>query len=241
MTTSFLKVEKNRIITSAHQPILLKGVNLGGWLMMEGYILHAPNRAEQLFKKNFAKTLGPAALASFEKDFRDHFIREKDFRIIAGHGFNCIRLPFNSRLIEKSHDRYSSPGIAYLDRAIAWAKKHKIWIILDLHAACGSQNCDWHSDSLGAAELWENKNLQDRTLKLWEFLADRYQDEKTIAGYDLLNEAVTRDTKALNTFYRRLIKTIRGVDRNHILFVEGNQWAQEIGRASCRERVYVLV
>ena len=140
MTTSFLKVEKNRIITSAHQPIILKGVNLGGWLMMEGYILHAPNRAEQLFKKNFAKALGPAALASFEKDFRDHFIQERDFRRIAQLGFNCVRLPFNSRLIDLRNTRCC--GGQYLDRAIAWAKKYKIWVILDLHAACGSQNCD---------------------------------------------------------------------------------------------------
>ena len=59
-------------------------------------------------------------------------------------------------------------------------------------------------------------------------MAQRYKDKTTIAGYDLLNEAVLEDTKLLNAFYKQLIKTIRRVDQNHILFVEGNRWAQDL-------------
>jgi endoglucanase len=32
----------------------------------------------------------------------------------------------------------------------------------------------------------------------------------------------------LNEFYRKTIKAIRSVDKNHIIFVEGNHWAQDL-------------
>jgi aryl-phospho-beta-D-glucosidase BglC (GH1 family) len=207
---------------------MLKGVNLGGWLNMEGYILHSRNIPEQKFKKDFAKKLGSSALRDFEKAFRDHFIGEDDFQKIAHCGFNCIRLPFHHRLIEKHPYHYDREGVGYLDRILRWARRHRLWVILDLHAACGAQNHDWHSDSLGKAELWQRKEYQNRTLALWEFLADLYKDREEVAGYDLLNEAVVPKMETLNTFYQNVIKTIRSVDRQHILFVEGNQWAMEL-------------
>jgi len=225
---SFLHTRKTQIVTPDSKPVLLKGVNLGGWLMMEGYIMHSLNVAERKFKKEFAQALGVKALKEFERDFRDNFIQEKDIRTIAGFGFNCIRVPFNHRLVETVPYRYEKESCSYLDRIVRWAEKHKVWIILDLHAAAGSQNHDWHSDSLGKAELWTKKSYRQRTCALWEFLADRYKDKFWIAGYDLLNEAVLDNTQLLNQFYKELIKTIRKVDQNHILFVEGNRWATDL-------------
>ena len=225
---NFLKTKGFSIVDGQGRPVVLRGVNLGGWLMMEGYIMHASNVAEQVFKKKFARVLGTEVLTSFERDFRDHFIRENDIKAISGFGFNCIRVPFNSRMVERRPYQYDGEGLKYLDNVIRWAEKYKVWLILDLHAACGAQNHDWHSDSLGQALLWQKKELRERTFKLWEFLADRYKNKTAVAGYDLLNEAVLDDTKLLNTFYKQLIKTIRRVDGNHILFVEGNRWAQDL-------------
>lgn len=224
---TFLHTSKTKIILNG-KAVTLKGVNLGGWLMMEGYILHSHNIAAQVFKKNFAKALGVTALKGFEQAYRDNFIRESDFKRIAELGFNCVRVPFNSRLIEKAPYKYDPKGVQYLDKVIRLGRKYRLWIILDLHAACGAQNHDWHSDSLGIADLWRKKVYQKRTLALWEFLSDRYKDEEIVAGYDILNEAVLEDTAMLNAFYKRLIKTIRGVDKNHIVFVEGNQWARDL-------------
>ncbi|MCK5580729.1 MAG: glycoside hydrolase family 5 protein [Candidatus Omnitrophica bacterium] len=223
----FLRVDKTKIL-AGKKPVVLKGLNLGGWLMMEGYFMHSLNIAEQVFKKDFTGKLGPQELKKFEKAFRDHFIQESDFAKISKMGCNCLRVPFNYRLIEKKAYQYDKAGVRYLDEVVRWARKYKLWIILDLHAAPGAQNHDWHSDSLGQAELWNKKSFQRRTLSLWEFLADRYKDEKAIAGYDVINEAVVGDVKKLNQFYARVIKSIRKVDKNHILFIEGNNWATDI-------------
>ncbi|HBG61443.1 MAG: hypothetical protein A2Y03_01375 [Omnitrophica WOR_2 bacterium GWF2_38_59] len=229
----YLRTKKMRILKPSGKPIILRGVNLGGWLMMEGYILHAPNFPEQQFKKNFVKKLGANKLASFEKSFRDNFIAEKDIKQIAGNGFNCVRVPFNYQLVECAPYKYDQKQVQYLDNVIKWCTKNKIYVILDLHAAPGSQNHDWHSDSFGHAKLWTNKANQNRTIAIWEFIAARYKDEKYVAGYDLLNESVIKSTKLLNEFYKQLIKHIRNIDKNHILFIEGNNWATDI---ECLER-----
>ena len=96
----FLQIRQGRIVTASGRPFFLRGVNLGGWLMMEGYFMQSPNRAAQIFKKDFEDRLGKAALAELEEKFRETFIGESDFENAAKMGCNCVRLPFNYRLIE---------------------------------------------------------------------------------------------------------------------------------------------
>lgn len=223
-----LKTKDNYIVDEAGKKIVLRGFNLGGWLMMEGYILFAPNIAERIFKDKFRQAQGASALEEFETSFRDNFIQESDFENIASLGFNCVRLPFNHKLIEKEPFSYSQEGLSYLQKAVAWAKKYGIWVILDLHAAPGSQNTDWHSDSTGDAELWNNTSNQERTIKLWSFLADVFKYEDAVAGYDLLNEPIV-SAATLNKFYQDLVQAIRAKDKNHIIFLEPVDWSQEIG------------
>jgi len=222
-----LKVEKTKIV-SGGRPVRLQGVNLGGWLMPEGYIVHAPNRGYRFFKARFIKEHGQRAFEEIETAFRDNWIREEDFRRIASLGFNHVRLPFHYGLIETKPFRYSMKGLGYLDCAVRMAKRHGLRVILDMHAVPGSQNHDWHSDSDGRALFWVTPSYQRRAAALWGFLADRFRDEPAVAGYDLLNETVLDDARKLNRYYRMAIRAIRAVDRNHIIFLEGNRWAQDI-------------
>jgi len=223
MKDAFLKRDKASIVDAQGKPVHLKGVNFGGWLMMEAYFMYSPNLPQKIFEKEFARQCGEKALRELIGSFRDNFITEADVKQVASWGMNCIRLPFHYKVAE------DPKAVSYLDQAIGWARKHKVYLILDMHAAYGAQNSDWHSDSLnGKAELWTKKSNRQKTYALWEKLADRYKDETIIAGYDILNEAVLESADLLNEFYRESIKAIRRSDKNHILFIEGKHWAQQI-------------
>ncbi len=223
MSKAFLKRHKTSIVDAKGEPIHLKGVNFGGWLMMEAYFLQSPHMAQQIFEKNFIKQCGAKALAELLLRFRANFITEDDFKQVASWGMNCIRLSFHYKIAA------DPKTITYLDQAIAWARKYKIYVILDLHAAPGAQNPDWHSDSVDRrTDFWTKKSNRQIIYALWEKIADRYKDETIIAGYDLLNESVLDNVALLNEFYCEAIKAIRRSDKNHMLFIEGDFWAQKI-------------
>lgn len=222
----FLKVSKTGIVDDAGKPVLLKGVNLGGWLMMEGYLMGGRNVTESSCKNAIAAARGKEALDDFTRSFRDIFIQESDIALIKEWGANCIRIPFNYRLIEFEDRPYSlnEEGLAYLDRAVEWCDACGIYCILDMHAAPGAQNGEWHSDSSGKAELFASDANRDRYRRLWHFIADRYKDASAVAGYDLLNEPMVSIYRegVLKDLYDTITGEIRDADKNHIIFLEGN-------------------
>jgi len=217
-----LSVKGNKIVDRNSETISLHGVNLGGWLMMEGYILGGRNISEKSFKREMRKGYGKKGLREFQDAFRSSFIKEEDFKKISNLGLNCVRLPFNFRLIEEEG------GIDWLERSLDWCEKYNVYCILDMHAAPGCQNSDWHADSDGESFLWDDETYQKRTFNLWQLLAESFKDRDIIAGYDVLNEPVIRKApkRKLRNFYKELVKHIREVDKRHIIFLEGNLWAQ---------------
>ena len=228
----FLKVNKTNIVDEAGKPVTLKGVALGGWLMMEGYMMAGRNIPEREFKAALAKSLGDGALNDFTRSFRDAFIREEDIRIIKSWGANCVRVPFNYRLIEFEDRPFSlnEEGLRYLDRLVEWCEKHSLYCILDMHASPGGQNPDWHADCSGKPEFFTNEANKDRYYRLWHFIADRYKDSSAVAGYDVLNEPVVpfEQEHIVKDLYERVTKEIRDADKNHIIFLEGNLWGQRL-------------
>lgn len=210
--------------------MVFTGVNLGSWLLMEGYILGGRNIPEHRFKREFQRQNGKKALIDFEDAFRSTFIREEDIRRIASWGAKCVRVPFHYRLIEKAPYRYSKEGITLIRTLLDWADTYSLKVILDLHAACGSQNHDWHSDSAGKAVFWIDEKCQRRTYALWKFLAESLGDKPALYGYDVLNEPVldAGSVHKLAKVYKNIIRAIRTVDPRRVIFLEGNTWAQEI-------------
>jgi hypothetical protein len=119
-------------------------------------------------------------------------------------------------------------GFKHLDRVVQICAKHKLYTILDLHAAAGYQNQDWHSDNPSMQALfWEHKHFQDRTVRLWEVLANHYKDNPWVAGYNPLNEPSDPTGERLDPFYRRVVKAIRNVDPEHMIFLEGDHFARD--------------
>jgi aryl-phospho-beta-D-glucosidase BglC (GH1 family) len=145
---------------------------------------------------------------------------------------NSIRVPFNYKLLtpEDHPEIWLERGVALLDSAIAWCKQEGLYTILDMHAAPCGQTGTNIDDSAGHPWLFESAECQDRTIDIWRKIAERYRDETTVMGYDLLNEPIPhfagyeKFNPLLEPLYKRLVAAIRAVDPHHIIFLGGAQW-----------------
>jgi endoglucanase len=232
---SFVRVEDGRLC-SRNEPVLLRGVGLGNWLLAEGYMWkfeppgpQSPREIEALF----TDLVGAERAARFWTAFRDRFITEADIERIAAEGMNHVRLPINSRVVMDEDGALISAGLELIDRLIGWCRAHGIWVVLDLHGAPGGQTGTNIDDSPnGEPELFLEERYQDQTVALWVALARRYRDEPVVAAYDLLNEPLPnaygkRYANELVALYRRLTAAIREVDPNHVIMYEGTHWATD--------------
>lgn len=188
----------------------LIGVNLGGWLVLERWM------TESVFKGTTAKDeytfmQTSDAAAKIEKH-RKSFITEADFAWLASNGVNAIRIPVGYWVFGDSAP-YTA-AIKHLDFAVKMAKKYNLKVLIDLHAAEGSQNGFDHSGKVGKADWYTNESYRERTVEVLAKLADRYKDEPTVWGLELLNEPKFKIFNGtLRTFYAKAYQAICSVGR----------------------------
>ena len=231
--SQFMRAEGKAIVDANGKPVLLRGLGLGGWLVPEGYMLHIPGRGSPSSIRNLIlDLLGAADTERFYQLYRANYVNANDLQQIAAWGFNSIRLPFHYEMLSPPDQPgvFLESGFQVLDSLIAWSKRNQMHVILDMHCAPGGQNDQNISDSDGEAKLWTVPSNQDRTVEIWKKIAARYATEPWVIGYDLLNEPVMPSGFSnldLRSLYRRLALAIREVDPNHILFIEGGNFATD--------------
>ncbi|MGE5430929.1 MAG: cellulase family glycosylhydrolase [Syntrophomonadaceae bacterium] len=231
----FLKTSGKKIINSNGQEVYLQGIGLGGWLVPEGYMLQTSGFANSPaeIKNKIESIIGPANTDLFFQQYYKNYVSRKDIDKIAEWGFNSVRLPLHYKLLMSADQPgvYNEDGFKMIDSALAWCEQNHIYLILDLHCAPGAQNKDNISDSDGQARLWsEASKYQPLTISLWKKLAGRYAGKEWIGGYDLLNETVydfPTGNQELRNFFIKVTDSIRQVDKNHIIFIEGNRYATD--------------
>ena len=226
---AFLKVNRNQIHNLAGHIVPLHGVGLGGWMNMENFITGFPAN-ENAFRQVVYRALGPEKADFLFERYLEYFFTEQDACFIRSLGLNLVRLPFNYRHFEDDMNPMAirEAGLKHLDRVVKICADHEIYTILDLHAAAGYQNQDWHSDNPSQqAFFWQHKHFQDRAVWLWEVIAERYKDNPWVAGYNPLNEPSDPTGVRLDAFYRRVVAAIRKIDPDHIIFLDGNRYSQD--------------
>lgn len=231
----FLKVQGKKIVDGTGQEFYLKGMGLGGWLLQEGYMMHTSNfaNAQWQIRQKITELIGEANTEIFYETWRRNFIRKIDIDSIKAWGFNSVRLPFHWNLfaINSNPPQFINKGFEIIDSLLSWCKANQIYLILDMHAAPGGQSDENISDYNPAyPSLWQSEYNKDLTVKIWRKIAERYKDKEWIGGYDLLNEPkwnLPPNNQPLRDLYIRITDTIRAVDTNHIIFIEGNWFATD--------------
>ena len=190
-------------------------------------------------KAKITDLIGDKNCEEFYTRYRNNMITERDVDSIKAWGFNSIRLPMHYNLftlpIEKEpvagQNTWLKTGFDLTDNLLSWCRKNKIYLILDLHAAPGGQGNDRPIADVDTLkpQLWESIENQQKTIFLWKKLAERYANEEWIGGYDLINETNYKmeGNEPLKKLFLATTQEIRKVDKNHIIFIEGNQFAND--------------
>ncbi len=235
-TATFSTIANGQIVDRTGRPIQLRGINLGGWLVPEGYMLQVPGYGSPTVIRNrIVELIGEDDTDRFFEQYRANYVTEEDVRQIAAWGFNSVRVPFHYALLyDQANQSFLESGFGLLARLIGWCRTHGLYVILDMHCAPGGQNKDNISDSDGVlARLWTETANQDLTVKIWTEIARRFAHEETLLGYDLLNEPVLPSgytNAALRDLYIRLTTEIRRLDPHHLIFVEGSWYATDFSQ-----------
>jgi endoglucanase len=160
-TPNYLHTEGNRLVDANGVPVIVTGISWFG-LETENYAPHGL----------WARSL-------------DSFLDQ-----IVELGFNTIRLPFSSQLLDPSSlpnginydlnpDLKGLSGLEIMDRVIAEAGVRGLKVILDRH----------RPDSQSQSELWYTPQYsEERWINDWVLLAQRYAGDDTMIGADLHNE-----------------------------------------------------
>ena len=231
----FLKVKGQDIVTPNGESFLIQGINLGNWLNPEGYMfLFKDVSSYRLIDQAFREMVGPDFTDQFWQTFKDNYITREDIAYIKQTGMNSIRLPFHYKLFTDEDYmglKSNQDGFARVDSIIKWCKAEGLYVILDMHDAPGGQTGDNIDDSYGYPWLFESETSKQLFSEIWKKIADRYKNEPTVLGYDLLNEPIAtyftnkeEINKLLVPVYKRGVEAIRSVDPNHIILLGGAQW-----------------
>jgi endoglucanase len=135
--TPLLRADGPKIVDAAQHEVLLRGMNLGGWLLQEGYMMKPGYGGTQgsVKKVLYQAGLSDAAVEKFYQQYRDNFITKADIDFIARQGFNCIRLPLHydlflteaQRAVRNGVIRGTVPYTDYVARLKEWQQKGELF------------------------------------------------------------------------------------------------------------------
>ncbi len=224
----FIKADGERLITADGRYVSLRGTNIGGWLVFEewmGAFTGAKCGIEitEILEKRFGKEKADELF----KTYQDNYFTDKDFDIIEELGFNCVRLPFWYKNLETdSEDEYD---FSRLNWAVKRCAERGIRVILDCHGLPGFQSIAHHCGKINDCRLYdeseEGEKYRCMSEKLWIAVAERYRDNPTVAGYDLMNEPMcdfdeNQDDEAMWKVYDKLYRAVREADPKHLIIME---------------------
>ncbi|NCI45316.1 cellulase family glycosylhydrolase [Sediminibacterium soli] len=242
----FLRTKDRQIVNGKGKEIILRGMGLGGWMLQEGYMFRLGAIGRQyLIKEKIGELVGAEKTKQFYDAWLLNHTTKADIDSMAAWGFNSIRLPMHYALFTLPVDEepvagkntWLEKGFEMTDKLLQWCRQHKIYLILDLHAAPGGQGNDLPISDRDPAKpsLWESEANRQKTIELWRKLAARYAKEEWIGGYDILNEpnwgfddpkdfrgTNEKNNIPLQKLMKDITAAIRTADKHHIIIIEGN-------------------
>ncbi|MCF7927300.1 MAG: cellulase family glycosylhydrolase [Candidatus Izimaplasma sp.] len=203
-------------------PDVIRGVNLGGWFVLEGwmtpYLFEGVSGSDETVYLDQA----PNAIERIEEHW-DTFITKDDFYYLKSIGITTVRLPipwwlFGGVAYEYDETLEYHSALPYVHRAMSWADELNMNILLDLHTAPGGQN---GFDNGGLTDILQwpyHEEYIQKTLEVLEQLTIEFNNYSSFWGIEVLNEpgwSVPIDT--LQQFYVDAYNLIR--EHNQSIYI----------------------
>ncbi|KAI5795330.1 glucan 1,3-beta-glucosidase [Peziza echinospora] len=176
----------------------VRGVNLGGWLVLEPWITPSFFDPFDIATTGVRDEYTLSRYLGYDETVRlltshwETWITFSDLYQIKQWGLNHIRIPIGYWAVAPlPGDPYVQGQLQYLDRAVQWAKQLGLKVWVDLHGAPGSQNGFDNSGQKDKLEWQSVPGYVEHTLLVVEELAYRYgrsELQDTVAGIEVLNE-----------------------------------------------------
>ncbi len=224
-----LHTSGRNIVDANSNVVQLRGVNLGGWFIMEKWMCpldsgSLPDTYSVI--RMLDARFGIAQEQALIKTYQQNWIATTDLDNIKNAGFNVVRVPVwwgqFYPINNISNSGFRLDAFTMLDWLVSNASARGLYVIIDMHGVVGGQST---SDATGQANqnlYWSNGNNQGNTAFLWWQIANHYKGNPTIAGYDLINEPTgAPNTNAVWSAYSSLYNGVRSADPTHMIFMEG--------------------
>ena len=134
-----MKTSQRRQLNFDYNGSKVRGVNLGGWFVLEPWITPSLFEATASYgtvvdEYTYTQALGATEASNRLTAHWSSWITEADFEEIASFGLNHVRIPIGYWALNPlDGDPYVQGQLPYLDQAITWARTHGLKVMLDLH------------------------------------------------------------------------------------------------------------
>ena len=151
----------------------------------------------------------------YSEDRMDHFITEKDFRVIAGWGLDHVRIPVDYNVLEYENGGWKAEGFRRIGNALECARRNGLKVVLDLHKTIGfSFDAGDHEEG-----FFDSARYQERFYCLWEEMARHFTDAGNVA-FELLNEVTDESyTGAWNRISAECIRRLRKIAPDSLILM----------------------
>ena len=136
----------SRELTFDYNNNKVRGVNLGGWFVLEPWI--TPSIFQEwssgrtvVDEYTYTQALGKSEASRRLNNHWYTWITQDDFYQIAGAGLNHVRIPIGYwAIIALPGDPYVQGQLPVLDQAIQWARNAGLKVIIDLHGGMSTSS-----------------------------------------------------------------------------------------------------